>query len=156
METPLLVSEVVAPSFEPNFSPGATTNRNPQERRIVGAVGVSTSWMQVFQTVTRPHQHFDIVFSDGAANGKKYLWTPDYGLKLDNTTTYTMRVTAGRVAQLGFGARPRRRTGHRTRAGRGHVVKRAAATEHARQRRLSSIQWNGTSLCTRAPCRRRA
>lgn len=101
-ETPLLVSEVVAPSFEPDFSPGASA-RPREERRIIGAAGVSTSWMEVFQAVTRTHQHFDIVFTDGKNTGERFLWTPDYGLVRDKAVTYTMRVTAGHVVQMGFG-----------------------------------------------------
>lgn len=98
-ETPLLVSEVLAPSFEPDFTPGASS----RPRRIVGAAGVSTSWMEVFQSIVLPHQHFDVVFSDGANTGERYLWTPGYSIVTDTTTTYTMRVTAGKVEQLGFG-----------------------------------------------------
>lgn len=55
--------------------------------------------------MTLPHQYFDIVFNDGDDTGARYRWTPTYDVEAENSTWYTMRVTAGRVEQLGFGAR---------------------------------------------------
>lgn len=100
---PLLVSELIAPSYAP-AGPPASPGGPPPPRRLAGAVGVSTSWMEIFQAVTSPHQHFDIVFSDGAP-GERYLWAPNYtsSVVVETTKSYTMRVTAGQIAQLGFG-----------------------------------------------------
>lgn len=103
------MSEVLAPSFEPDFSPDAPPQH---QRRIVGFAGVSTSWMEVFQSIALPRQHFDIVFNDGWLGGERYLWASNWtasggtaSVIKDRITTYTMRVTAGKVEQLGFGDR---------------------------------------------------
>lgn len=94
------MTQVFVPIVKPVYGPEAGSA--PPE--VVGGVGVLTSWMEVFQTVTRPDQHFDIVFNDGDASGTRWRWTPTYDVEAEDSTTFSMRVTAGKVVQLGAGA----------------------------------------------------